>query len=80
MIIKNTNLQVYSAIAMLCVGTILSVVGFILPPTGEISNSVLTFFAQCLVYAGSVFGIKTYVHNKFINLEKKINTTNHETH
>lgn len=61
---------------MLFVGTTLSVVGFIIPPTGEISNSVLTFFAQCLVYAGSVFGIKTYVHNKFVNLEKQIKTTN----
>lgn len=69
---KSTNIQIYSAIAMLAIGTILSVVGFIVPPTGEISNSVLAFFAQCLVYAGSVFGIKTYVHNKFNNLERQI--------
>lgn len=70
----NTNIQNYSAIAMLFVGTTLSIIGFIVPPTGEISNSVLAFFGQCLVYAGSVFGIKTYMHNKFINLEKQIKT------
>lgn len=72
----NTNIQTCSAVVMLFVGTTLSIIGFIVPPTGEISNSVLTFFAQCLVYAGSVFGIKTYVHNKFTNLEKQIKTTN----
>jgi hypothetical protein len=28
--------------------------GFVVPPTGEISDSVLLFFAQCLIYAGSI--------------------------
>jgi hypothetical protein len=28
---------------------------------GEISDSVLWYFAQTLIYAGSVFGLKAYV-------------------
>jgi hypothetical protein len=49
---------------MLAVGSALSVAGFIVPPVGEISDSVLWFFAQCLIYAGSIFGITIYVNNK----------------
>ena len=30
-------------------------------PVGEISDSVLWYFAQTLIYAGSVFGLKAYV-------------------
>ena len=43
---------------MLVAGVGLSIAGFIVPPTGEISDSVLMFTAQCLVYAGSALGIK----------------------
>ena len=42
---------------MLVAGVGLSIAGFIVPPTGEISDSVLMFTAQCLVYAGSALGI-----------------------
>ena len=48
----RTKYQVYSALAMLLAGVALSVAGFLVPPVGEISDSVLWFFAQCLIYAG----------------------------
>ena len=45
----RTDVQIYSAIAMLLAGVALATAGFIVPPTGEISDSVLLFFAQCLI-------------------------------
>lgn len=69
---KHHNIQTFSAIGMLVVGSALSVAGFIVPPTGEISDSVLRFFAECLIYAGSIFGIGIYVNGKFADIEAYI--------
>ena len=54
----------YTAIGMLTAGVGLSVAGFIAPPFGEISDSVLWFFAQCLMYAGTALGIDVMVDYK----------------
>lgn len=69
---KRTAFQVYSAVGMLLAGVALSVAGFCVPPVGEISDSVLWFFAQCLIYAGSIFGVSIYVQSKFTDLKKEI--------
>lgn len=69
----RTKYQVYSAMAMLLAGVALSVAGFLVPPVGEISDSVLWFFAQCLIYAGSIFGVSIYVQSKFTELKEEIN-------
>lgn len=53
--------QTRSAVAMLAAGFALSVAGFCVPPVGEVSDSVLWIFSQCLLYAGSIFGVTTYV-------------------
>ena len=58
---------------MLLTGVALSVAGFLVPPVGEISDSVLWFFAQCLIYAGSIFGVSIYVQSKFTELKEEIN-------
>ena len=68
----RTKYQVYSAMAMLLAGVALSVAGFLVPPVGEISDSVLWFFAQCLIYAGSIFGVSIYVQSKFTELKEDI--------
>lgn len=69
---KRTDFQVYSALFMLLAGVALSVAGFLVPPVGEISDSVLWFFAQCLIYAGSIFGVSIYVNSKFQDLKKDL--------
>ncbi len=69
---KRTSFQVWSAVGMLAAGVALSVAGFIVPPVGEISDSVLWFFAQCLIYAGSIFGVSIYVSSKFSELRSKL--------
>jgi hypothetical protein len=67
------DIQVCTAVGMLFLGSGLSVAGFIVPPLGQIHDSVLWFFAQCLIYAGSIFGIGIYVNGKFNQLIDKIN-------
>lgn len=51
---------IISAIAAFIAGWALTVAGFILPPVGEVADSVLWILGQTLVYAASVFGITTY--------------------
>ena len=56
---KN-NLQTLSALMMLVAGLGFALAGFITPPPGEISDSVLWLFSQCFIYAGSIFGVGAY--------------------
>lgn len=70
------NMQYGSAVTMLLLGTILSIAGFVTAPAGEIHESVLWLFAQCLIYAGSVFGISVYMSDRFNQIEKKMNLKN----
>lgn len=58
------DVRAWSAVGMLASGVGLSVAGFIAPPFGEISDSVLWFFAQCLMYAGTALGIDVMVDYK----------------
>lgn len=66
------NIQYCSALGMLLLGGGLAVAGFIVVPTGQIHESVLWMFAQCLLYAGSVFGISVYMTSKFKSLEHRL--------
>lgn len=56
---------------MMTVGTGMAVAGFIVPPTGEISPSVLWFTAQTFIFAGSAMGIDVMIDRKLTNLNKK---------
>ena len=61
-----------SALLMLLSGVGLSVAGFVADPMGEISDSVLWYVGQTLMYAGSIFGVSTYVKSRFRDLETEI--------
>ena len=52
------------ALMMLTSGIALSVAGFVVDPMGEISDSVLWYVAQALIYAGSVFGVTVYIDRR----------------
>ncbi len=56
--------RAYTAAFMLIAGVALSVAGFCVTPVGEISDSVLWYFAQCLIYAGSALGIDVIIDKK----------------
>ena len=72
----RVNIQYISAVGMLISGVGLSVAGFIVSPLGEISDSVLWFAAQTMIYAGSVFGVSVYVNDKFRSITDKPNKDN----
>ena len=64
--------QYGSAIGMLLLGSGLAIAGFIQSSNGEIHDSVLWLFAQCLLYAGSIFGVSIYITERFSRIENKI--------
>lgn len=66
---SRESIQLASAVGMLIGGFSLAVAGFIVPPTGEIHESVLGVFAECLIYAGSIFGVTIYVKSKYAELK-----------
>lgn len=66
------SIQICSAIGMLAVGAGLSIAGFCVEPVGQIHDSVLWMFAQCLIYAGSIFGVAIYINGKFNHLQEKL--------
>lgn len=76
------SVQVASAVGMLAGGFALSVAGFLAPPLGQIHESVLGLFAECLVYAGSIFGVTIYIQGKYNEIrnyvEKKMEDAKNE--
>ena len=58
---KKFIYQYLTAIGLLCSGVLLSFLGFYEEPVGEISQSVQWYFGECLIWAGSLFGMTTYV-------------------
>lgn len=62
------TLQLLTAILLIVVGCGLLVAGFVVPPPGEIHNSVLVAFGEILTFAGALFGID--YHYKYKNHEK----------
>lgn len=64
----KSAIQLCSAIFLITVGCGLLIAGFILPPSGEIHNSVLVAFDEILTFAGALFGID--YHYKYKDHEK----------
>ncbi len=60
-----------TALILLACGIIMAFIALLLPPVGEIHDSVLYIFAQILIYCGSLFGIDTYVTKKMHEINKK---------
>ena len=69
---KKEAIQYATAVGMLVAGLALTVAGFVVAPLGVISDSVLYVLAQCLIYAGSIFGIGLYVNTNIDVLKRQI--------
>lgn len=52
------------AVLLVISGQVMCFLSFYTEPVGEVSGSVLGYFGECLVWAGSVFGILEYVNFK----------------
>ena len=64
-------IMIISALVTLASGIVLSFLSFFLSRY-QIHESVLWYFAQTLMYAGSCFGIGAYVRKFEKNIENKI--------
>lgn len=62
-----------TAVVLLFSGVVMSFMGFYAPPVGEISDSVLWYFAQTLIYCGSIFGVSAYIDSKLKTLKHEKN-------
>lgn len=63
-------IMIISALVTLASGIIMSFLSFFLSEAHEIDSSVLWYFGQTLIYAGSAFGIAAYVKTKIDQLTK----------
>lgn len=64
---KTKDYKAWTAIFMLLSGVGLSVAGFCVEPLGHISDSVLWFLAQCVLYAGAALGIDVMIEHRMQN-------------
>ena len=77
----KTKIAFVTALVAFIIGWGLTIAGFIVPPVGIVSDSVLWILGQALVYAASVFGVGMYTTgevkkmkitmNRFMREEKK---------
>ena len=65
------NINMIFALLLITSGAVMSFLGFYTSPVGEVSDSVLWYFAQTLIYAGSVFGMKEYVDYMIGKIRRK---------
>ena len=63
--------QIITATALLGSGVLLSFLSFFLTSGHIITDSVLWYFAQCLLYSGGIFGIRNYTITKISNINGK---------
>lgn len=58
------SIKTHIAILLVISGVVMCYISFYTEPIGEIAPSVLGYFGECLIWAGSVFGIVEYVKFK----------------
>ena len=56
-------------IAFVC-GWGLTIAGFIVPPKGEVSGSVLAVLGEAMIYTASVLGITLYFSNEILKFKR----------
>lgn len=60
----KTKFAIGTAVIAFVVGWGMTIAGFIIPPRGEVHDSVLWILGQALVYTASVLGIGMYFNNQ----------------
>lgn len=79
---RNTKewIQYGSAIVVLTSGIVLAYVSYFTSQMRDVTNNVLWYYAQTLMYAGSIFGVAIAIDAKFENIKNKFfNHKNNET-
>ena len=70
---KNTKewIQYGSAVFVLILAIVLVYISYFTSKTQDVPDNVLWYFAQSLMYAGSIFGVIITVDAKFENFKNK---------
>ena len=70
---KNTKewIQYGSAVVVLIFAIVLVYISYFTSKTQDVTHNVLWYFAQSLMYAGSIFGVAIAIDAKFENLKNK---------
>lgn len=79
---RNTKewIQYGSAIVVLTSGIVLAYVSYFTSQMRDVTDNVLWYFAQTLMYAGSIFGVAIAIDAKFENIKNNfLNHKNNET-
>lgn len=79
---RNTKewIQYGSAVVVLTSGIVLAYVSYFTSQARDVTDNVLWYFAQTLMYAGSIFGVAIAIDAKFENIRNKfLNHKNNET-
>ena len=66
------KVAIITALIAFGIGWGLTIAGFIVPPLGEVSDSVLWILGQALIYAASIFGVTTYFSAESKQIKKDI--------
>lgn len=69
---KKENIAIITALIAFILGWAMSIAGFIVPPVGEIADSILWILGQALVYCASVFGITGYFASESKKLKMEL--------
>ena len=71
---RNTKewIQYGSAIAVLLLAIILVYISYFTSQARDVTDNVLWYFAQSLMYAGSIFGVAIAIDAKFDNIKNKL--------
>lgn len=72
-VLSRENILMISACVTLTAAIGFSVAGFIVPPLGEIHDSVLWITGQFLFYTGGALGISTYTYYGFKRMQAQLN-------
>lgn len=73
-VLSRENILMISACVTLTAAIGFSVAGFIVPPLGEIHDSVLWITGQFLFYTGGALGISTYTYYGFKRMQAQLNS------
>lgn len=60
-----------SAVLLVVSGIIMCFCGFFAEPIGEIDETVLAYLGECLIWAGSMFGMTEYVRHQINKVKFK---------
>lgn len=77
---KNTKewIQYGSAVVVLIFAIVLVYISYFTSKTQDVTDNVLWYFAQSLMYAGSIFGVAIAIDAKFENIKNKFLSHNRD--